>query len=127
MIKKLLLTTIIMLVINLAIVPSAFASGVSEDAKLADKVKTEITKLGVGKDAQIKVKLKDGTKLKGYVAKINDDNFVVKNTKNGSTAAVSYANAKQVTGQNLPSGVKIAIIVGIAAAVVLLVVYAAGK
>lgn len=102
-----------MLVVKLAIVPSAFASGTSEDAKLADKIKTEITKLGVGTDARIKVKLKDGTKLKGYVSEINEDNFVVKKAENGNATVVSYANAKQIKGNNLSNGVILAIGIGV--------------
>jgi len=78
MLKKIFLMTIVTLVVNLAIVPFAFASDKAEkEAKFAEKVKAEITKLGVGMDARIKVKLKDGTKLKGYVSEIKDSEFVV--------------------------------------------------
>ena len=46
MLKRVL--TIVMLVVNLALVPFTFASDtVEKEAKFAEKVKNEITKLGV--------------------------------------------------------------------------------
>ncbi len=67
-----------------------------ENVKFAKKVKTEIAKLGVGTDARIKVKLKDGTKLKGYVSEIKENSFTIIETKNGNAASVLYSQAKQV-------------------------------
>ena len=71
--------TIFALVLNLAIAPSAFASGNPEkEAKFAEKVKTNIAKLGTGPEAKVEIKLKDGTKIKGYVTEASVDKFVVK-------------------------------------------------
>ena len=110
MLKKILSLTIVMLVVNIAMMPSAFAKDITEkEAKFAEKVKTEISKLGVGRDAKVKVKLKDGTKLEGYVSEIKEDSFTVVNTKNGNATSVPYPSAKQVKGNNLSSGVIIAI------------------
>ena len=121
MLKKIFLMTIVTLVVNLTIVPFAFASDKAEkEAKFAEKVKTEITKLGVGKDARIKVKLKDGTKLKGYVSEIKDSEFVVTDLKTGTSTSVAYSNAKQVKGNNLSSSVVIAIGVGVVVVIFLI-------
>jgi hypothetical protein len=47
---------------------SAFAETKEEkEAKLAEKIKVSVIKLGVGKDAKVSLKLKDGKKLKGYI------------------------------------------------------------
>lgn len=81
----------------------------TKEIKLAENIKANITKLGTGKNAKVKVKLKDGTKLKGFVSQINADGFVVMNEKNNTTTEVAYKNAKQVKGNNLSTGVKIAI------------------
>ena len=110
MLKKILSMTIVMLVVNLALVPFAFASDNPEkEAKFAEKVKTEITKLGTGTDAKVKVKLKDGTKLEGYVLEIKDVGFTVMDKKTGNSVPVSYPSVKQVKGNNLSSGVIVAI------------------
>lgn len=124
---KIFMTIIIMLVVNLAFAPYTYASGNTEkEAKFAKKVKTEIAKLGVGKDARIKIKLKDGTKLNGYISEIKDNEFSVTNSETGTTTTVQYANAKQVKGNNLSSGtiITIAFVAGLLA-IALIVAYSA--
>lgn len=112
------------LLLNLAIAPSAFVSGnTKKEVKLAEKVKTDIAKLGTGPDANVKLKLKDGTKIQGYVKEIGDDKFVVMDSKTGQTIPVLYLKVKQVRGNNLSKGVIIAI--GFGALIVLLFVLVA--
>ena len=112
---------IVILVVNLAVVPFVFASDTTEkEAKFAEKVKAEIIKLGVGTDARIKVKLKDGTKLKGYISEIKEDNFTVVDTKSGNATSVAYSNAKQIKGNNLSTNVKIVLVFAALIAVILI-------
>jgi len=85
-------------------------------------VSENISKLGTGKDARIEVKLKDGTKLKGYVSQINENNFVVTDENMGTSTEVPYPNAKQVKGNNLSGGV----IIAIGVAVILVVFFIIG-
>ena len=125
MFKKYLTLILTILVINLSFSTVAFAETKAEkEAKFAQKVKTEVTKLGVGTEAKIEVKLKDGTKLKGYVSNISDENFSVTNDKTGAVTEIPYPNAKQVKGNNLNTGVKIVIIAGIFVAVLLVALQA---
>ncbi|MGI8555100.1 MAG: hypothetical protein ACR2LT_01935 [Pyrinomonadaceae bacterium] len=128
MCKKYLTLALTILVINLSLGATAFAD-TKEDkaAKFAEKVKMNITKLGTGKNAKIEVKLKNGTKLKGYIGQINENNFVIVDEKTGVATEVPYPNAKKVKGNNLSNGAKIAIAVGILAAIVLFTIYAASK
>ncbi len=110
MLKRFLLMTLLVLTTNLAVTPYVYASGSAEkEARFTEKVKTEIAKLGVGTDARIKVKLKDGTKLKGYVSEIKDTEFSVTNAKTGETIPVPYSHAKQVKGNNDLTGVLVGI------------------
>lgn len=82
MFKKYVSLMLAILVINLVCGVTAFAETKAEkEAKFIEKVKVNVTKLGTGKDARIEVKLKDGTKLKGYVSQINENGFVVVNGK----------------------------------------------
>ena len=121
MLKKMLSMLIVVLLINLAVLPSVYANDTKaeKDAKFAEKVKTNIAKLGVGTDSKVEVKLKDGTKLKGYVSEINEDGFVVTDT-NGKSTPVSYPQTKQVKGNNLSTGVIVTIGFGIFIAVLLI-------
>jgi sensor histidine kinase regulating citrate/malate metabolism len=110
MFKKYLTLILAVLVINLSFSATAFAgTTVEKIAKQSEKVKANIARLGTGKDARVEIKLRDNTKLKGYVSQINENNFVVVNDKTGNASEVPYANAKQVKGNNLSTGVKIAI------------------
>ncbi len=116
MFKKYLTFIITILVVNLALGTTAFAETKEEkEAKFAEKVKVNIIKLGTGKDARVQVKLKDGTKLKGFISKINEDSFTVSNETTGTETEVPYPNAKQVKGNNLSTGDKIWIAVGVTA------------
>jgi hypothetical protein len=125
MFKKYLVLGLTILAINLSLSASAFAETKAEkDAKFADKVKTNVTKLGTGKDVLVEVKLRDKTKLKGYVSRINENGFVVVNEKTGAATEVSYSNAKQVKGNNLSNGVKIALGVALIAAFVVILIIA---
>ncbi len=108
MLKQIILIGLVGLVINLSFSSTALANP-TKDAKFAEKVKTNIVKLGVGQDARVKVKLKDGTKLKGHVSQVDETSFFVTNETNGETTEVSYQQVKQVKGNNLSTGVKIAI------------------
>lgn len=127
MFKKYLVLGLTILVINLSLSASVFAETKEEKAtKLAEKVKANITKLGTGRDARIEIKLKDGTKLKGYVGQIDENSFVVVNEKIGTPTEVPYAQTKQVKGSNLSTGAKIAIGAGIGVAL-FLVLYFVGR
>lgn len=120
MLKKALSMLLAILLVNLVTMPFVFANTNPEkDAKLAEKVKAGIAKLGVGTDSKVAVKLKDGTKLKGYISEITDSGFVVTD-KAGNSTTVPYPNAKQVKGNNLSS--EVIITIGFAAFFVVLII-----
>lgn len=96
------------------------ASPDTGDAKDAEKVKTEIRKLGTGPDAQIKLKLRDKTKLEGYVSEANESDFTVIDPKTGASTTVAYPQVGQAKGNNLSGGVKIALTIAVIAAVTFL-------
>ena len=91
-----------------------------KEDRFAQKVKTEIAKLGTGPDARVDLKLRDTTKLKGYINEVGDQSFAVVDDKTGSATTVTYPQVKQVKGNNLSTGAKIAIGVGIFLAVILI-------
>ncbi len=124
MFKKILSSALVILVINLAFGTTAFA-GIKEDkeARFAAKVKNEIAKLGTGTDARVEVKLRDKTKLKGYISQINENSFVIVPDNANTPTEVPYSQTKQVNGNNLSTGAKIAIGVAIGVAAFFLVTY----
>lgn len=109
------------LLLNLTCPSRALAGNSPEkEARFAQKVKTEIAKLGIGPDARVDLKLRDKTKLKGYISEVGDQSFAVVDDKTGSATAVTYPQVKQVKGNNLSTGAKIAIGVGIFLAVIVI-------
>ena len=124
MFKKLLSLSLIALLTNSAGMPPAYASSKEEKhARFADKVKVSVLKLGSGEAARVKVKLRDKTKLEGYISAADAEGFIVTNSKTGMATQVSYPQVKSVKGNNLSTGAKIAIGVGIAAAVIFIILW----
>ena len=67
-----------------------------EDARLAGKARIAILKLGVGEKARVEVKLRDNTKLKGYVSEAGADSFIVTDSQTGASSRVAYNDVAQV-------------------------------
>ncbi len=116
--KKTLSLIVVILVLNFAIAPNILAK--NKETEFVERMRTEISKLGVGQDAKVKLKLKSGAKIKGYISEIGENQFAITDAKTGQITQVSYSNVKQVKGNNLSTGVKIAI--GVAVFLVLLVI-----
>ena len=89
-----------------------------KEAQRAEKVRASLLKLGLGPDARVEIKLRDKTKLAGYVSEVGEESFTLVNASTGAPTAIAYPLVGQVKGHNLSTGAKIAIGVGLAAAVV---------
>ncbi|MBP6822179.1 MAG: hypothetical protein KA368_11595 [Acidobacteria bacterium] len=123
--RNLTLMLIGALIFSLSVAPMTLAKSKEEKAaEFTSKVKTGIAKLGVGPEARVEVKLRDKTKLRGYISQINDGSFVIADAKTGATTEVTYPNVTSVTGKNLSTGAIIAISVAIAVGATLLVLIA---
>jgi hypothetical protein len=121
-VKKIVSTALIGLLLH-AVSLSAFASGSNKEVEHAQKVQQAIGQLGTGSDARVKLKLRDKTKLEGYIAETSSDSFVVVDAKSSNRTAVPYSQVKQVKGNNLSTGAKIAIGVGVGIGATLLIIW----
>ena len=77
MLKKICSAALSALLLQAAIVPAFAKSSAEKDAERAAKVRAQITKLGTGKDARVKLELRDKTKLEGYLSEVGADSFAV--------------------------------------------------
>jgi len=119
--KRLLTLALAGSLLNLFVAGTVSAETQAEkEARFASKVKAGVRKLGTGEKARIKVRLKDKTRLKGYVSAIGEDNFTVTDAKTGAATVVAYTQVRQLEGHNLSTGAKIAIAFGIVAAAALI-------
>lgn len=122
--KNLTLVLLGALIFSMSASPITLAKSKEEKAaEFTSKIKTGIAKLGVGPEARVEVKLRDETKLRGYISQINGDSFVIADAKSGATTEVPYPIVASVKGNNLSTGAKIAIGVAIGVGVTFLILY----
>ena len=120
MFKKLCSVTLAALLLQAAAAPALAKSSAEKEAKRAEKVRAQLAKLGTGKDALVRLELRDKTKLEGYVSELGAESFVVVN-KAGAATTVTYPQVGKAKGHNLSTGAKIAIGIGIGAGITLLI------
>ena len=123
MLKKICSVVLAALLIQSVAVPAFAKSDAGKEAKRAGKVRTQLVKLGTGKDARVSLELRDKTRLEGYISEAGAESFVVTDSA-GKATTVAYPQVKKAQGNNLSTGAKIAIGVGIGAAIVLLILWA---
>ena len=123
MFKRILTVALAAVLVNMVAVRASAATEAEKQAKFAGKVKAAVLKLGTGEAARVCVKLRDKTKLEGYVSSAGEDSFAVTNARTGAVTTVAYPQVKGVRGNNLSTGAKIAIGAGIGAGIVLLILW----
>ena len=124
MLKKVLSVMLVGFLFSAAGVRLAYAGPREEkETRYAEKVKAGIEKLGTGEAARIEVKLRDKTKLKGYVSEAGPDSFVIVDQKTKATSTVSYSQVQRVKGNNLSTAAEIAIGVGVILLPIAIVLY----
>jgi hypothetical protein len=126
MLKKIFTVIISALLLQAAAAPVFAGTTAKKDAERAEKVRAQFAKLGAGRDALVRVELKDKSKVEGYLSEAGADSFTVTD-REGKATTVPYQDVKKAHGNNFSTGKKVAIGVGIGAgvtaAVVLLVFY----
>jgi hypothetical protein len=124
MLKTFLSMMIVGLLVNMAGTLPAYADSKAEkEARFAEKVRQGVRRLGTGETARVEVRLRDKTKLNGYISEAGENNFVVVDAS-GASHTVAYPQVQKVKGNNLSTGAKIAIGVAVVAAILTLVVLA---
>jgi hypothetical protein len=80
--------------------------------------RAKIARIGTGDKARVKVKLKDGAKIEGYVVESRTDDFVVRNKATKSLNTVAYNDIETLDAKRKGNGKTIAILAGVGAGVV---------
>jgi hypothetical protein len=122
MFKKVCSLVLSALLLQAAAIPAFAATSAEKEAKRADKVRTQLLKLGTGADARVKLELRDKTKLEGFVSEAGADTFAVTD-RAGKTTTVGYGQVSKAQGHNLSTGAKIGIGIGIGVAVTLIILW----
>ena len=122
MIKKYLSIVLIGLLVFSANTSLIFAQTNTADA---EKIKADVMKRGTNEKKSVRVKMLNGTKLKGYISQIGEDSFTLTDSKTKQPTVIAYRDAAKVEGRGLAGGAKIGIIVAAAAGATLIVLYIA--
>ena len=79
MLKRIFSVALAALLLQAAAVPALAGTTPEKEARRAEKVRAQIAKLGTGRDALVRIELRDKTKLEGYVSEAGAETFVVTN------------------------------------------------
>ena len=64
--------------------------------EVAQKARTSATRLGVNPDRRVEVKLRDKTKLKGYISAVGQDSFTLTDPRSGASQTVAYTDVSEI-------------------------------
>ena len=110
MLSQYLSLVIAVLLIFAAGTEPAFAqSAAGKDDRLAEEVKQNIPRLGLGPEARVRVKLHDKRVLVGYVSQVGADSLTLIDLRTGAQTTVPYTEVKQVSGGNRSTGIHFSI------------------
>ena len=113
-----------LLVLSTLALPVAAKQGDTQ-AMTIEKIKIKVAKLGVGSKAKATAYLKNGTKVKGYIAQAGNDDFVVRDRKTDAPTTVRYVDVAKVESNRGHSTARnLAIGLGVGAGGLLLVILA---
>lgn len=91
-----------------------------------EKVKAVVAKRGVNEKKRVRVKMQNGSKMRGYISQIGDDSFTLTDSKTKQPVVIAYRDVSKVESGGLSGGARIGIIVATAAvggAVILFLAY----
>ena len=97
-------------------------AGNANQGQFAQAVKAKVQKIGVSERRKVRVKLRDGSELRGYLSNIGSDSFTVTDSATRKPTTVSYEDVGSVTGNGLSTLAKVLIISGIGLAIVVVIV-----
>ncbi len=81
-----------------AIFGSQTASAKTVDAaRQAADARAKVQKMGTGSQARVEVKLRDDSKVKGYVTAADEETFSVTDSKTGASRTFNYAEVSKVS------------------------------
>jgi hypothetical protein len=95
------------------------------NAQTLEEVKVKVARLGVGEKARVTVKFKDGTKLKGYISQVKDEEFIVRDRKTDAPTVVVYRDVARVEsnrGHSTARNVTLGTLIGVGSVLTVLAI-----
>jgi translation initiation factor IF-1 len=106
-----------------ALVLSALGPGMRAQSNLnaETKAKTEVVDRLNKKETRVKVKLRNGSEMKGRITQSGDNSFTLTDEKTGSKSDIAYADVVNIEGRGMSKKKKMFIAIGAGAAVLVAV------
>src|SRR2546421_10262923 len=85
-----------------------------------DQIRIQVAKLGLGDKARATITTKDGAKIKGYVYRAGDDDFVMRDRKTDAATTIRYTDVARIErnkGHSLARNMLIGVGIGAGAVV----------
>ena len=112
--KRLFTLALAGLILNLFVAaPSVNGRTQADETKHVNKVRGQVARIGIGPRARVEIRLRDETKLKGFIGESDETRFVVVDTKTGARRTLEYQQVQKVKSYRLTSAFKTALAVGI--------------
>jgi hypothetical protein len=112
--------------LTLLLILAPIAQVAAQTQKDLEQVKKNVAKLGVGSKAKVTITLHNDTKVKGYVYRAGDEDFVVRDRKTDAPTTIRYADVYTVDDNRGHRNAMLALIfVTIGAAVTIAAIYGA--
>lgn len=100
----------------LAATPAALGQQLANEAAATAKVKAEVTRRVDKNENRVKIKLRNGSEVKGRITQNAENNFTVTDEKTGNRTDISYTDVQKLSGRGMSKKTKVAIGVGAAVA-----------
>lgn len=125
---RLFLTLSLLVLLALApLGPAAHAQQQTSDANEAAKVKSEVTRRTNEKKERVKIKLRNGSEMKGRITQTNENGFTLTDEKTGNKTDIGYSDVAKLDGRGMSRGKKFGIIAGVTVAALVVVAIIAVK
>lgn len=105
----------LLLCLLLIVAPAALGQQLTNEAETA-KVKAEVTRRVDKNEDRVKIKLRNGSEVKGRITQTAENGFTLTDEKSGARTDVSYTDVQKLSGRGMSKKTKIAIGVGAAVA-----------
>lgn len=109
--------TTLFLAMAIAVCPLGPTARAQQQLDQTAKVKAEVVKRLNKKEEHVKVRLRNGTEVRGYITQTSDNGFTLFIEKTKTATDIAYADVQHVEGRGMSKTKKIAIAVGIGAAI----------
>ena len=86
------------------------------------KVKAEVVKRLNKKEGHVKVKLRNGSEVRGHITQTSENGFTLANEQTKASSDIAYADVQNVEGRGMSKKKKILIATGVGAGVFIAVV-----